>query len=124
MWSGAQEGWGLTSDGYELYVSDGSSRLTVVDPFTFTTTRSIQVETSSGYSVSNLNELEYCPDDGLIYANIWFQNRIVGIDPQTGEVKRDYDLTSLQSTETAYQQEQQNSDSSNVLNGIAYDTET
>jgi len=105
------EGWGLTTDGKGLILSDGSSQIRFIEATNFTVQRMINV-TENGGPVTNLNELEYIK--GEIYANVWQTDRIVRIDPATGKVLNDYDLTGLlpladRTPET------------DVLNGIAYD---
>jgi len=107
------EGWGLTYDGNELILSDGSASLYFIDPDTFVTTREIQV-TLDGDPVRSLNELEYI--DGEVWANVWQTNFIVRIDPSTGKVNALINLTGL-SEQTV------RSESEAVLNGIAYDHE-
>jgi glutamine cyclotransferase len=86
------EGWGLTNDGTQLIMSDGSSTLTFRDPRTFTATRTIKV-TAAGMPVERLNELEYA--GGWIWANIWLTNRIARIDPKTGKVNAWLDVSEL-----------------------------
>ena len=76
------EGWGLCHDGTSLFMSDGSSTLTVRDPNSFEVTGSISV-TRDGFSVRSLNELE-CVGD-RIWANIYLTDRIVEIDKATGQ---------------------------------------
>ncbi len=105
------EGWGLATDGQSLILSDGSSRIRFIDPASFRVTRSINV-TDSGTPVRELNELEYV--NGEIYANIWHDNRIATIDPQSGHVNAWIDLTGLMP-------EGELQDPEAVLNGIAYD---
>ena len=61
-----REGWGMTTDGKDLILSDGTSNLTFMDPTTFKTVRSISVTDNNG-PVGNINELEYIK--GSIYAN-------------------------------------------------------
>lgn len=111
------EGWGLTTDGAVLYMSDGSSRIAVRDPASFEVVRTIDVE-DGGAPVALLNELEYI--DGSIWANVYQTNRIARIDPATGAVQEWLDLSAL-ATEVAQQGQ-----SIDVLNGIAWkaDTET
>ncbi|MDT8427522.1 MAG: glutaminyl-peptide cyclotransferase [Pseudomonadales bacterium] len=105
------EGWGLTYDGEHLILSDGSARLRFIDPETFVTVRSIDVNLA-GEAVRNLNELEYI--DGQIWANIWMNNEIVQIDPDSGSVTGIIDLAPLPAmTETG--------GNDAVLNGIAWD---
>ena len=66
----------------------------------------------SGISVDEINELEYA--NGLIWANIWGENSIISIDPETGTVEGRYDLSDLREQAT------NEYSGSNVLNGIAY----
>lgn len=104
------EGWGITHDGRHLIMSDGSSRLRLLDPVTFKQVRSLGVH-DGGVPVSQLNELEFIK--GEIYANIWQTNQIAIINPVTGLVRGWIDLSGLLTPE-----EMQKTD---VLNGIAYD---
>jgi len=106
------EGWGLTTDGNSLILSDGSATLYFLDPQTLQTTRTVQVS-QGGQPVEQLNELEYI--QGEVYANIWYQDVIVRIDPSSGQVLGQIDLSSLREGENA-------PDPADVLNGIAYDT--
>jgi glutamine cyclotransferase len=105
------EGWGLTTDGKSLILSDGSDQIRYLEPLTFAVQRTISVK-ENGQPVSNLNELEFIK--GEIYANIWQTDRIVRIDPATGNVLRDYDLSGLLLP-------QDRDATTDVLNGIAYD---
>lgn len=107
------EGWGLTSDGERLYMSDGTSVIRVIDPQTFKRTGSISV-LYEGKSVPYLNELEWI--GGRIWANIYTLDQIIIIDPQTGSVEGLIDLTGILPEEDIYA-------STDVLNGIAYDAE-
>ncbi|RJF72615.1 MULTISPECIES: glutaminyl-peptide cyclotransferase [Deinococcus] len=86
------EGWGLTTDGQQLIMSDGSPVIVWRAPKTFAVTRSITV-TANGQAVKNLNELEYV--QGQLYANIWLTDRIARIDPQTGKVTAWIDVSRL-----------------------------
>jgi len=105
------EGWGLTTDGQSLILSDGSSRIQFIDPANFRVTRSINVTDGSG-PVRELNELEYVK--GEIYANVWHEDRIATIDPLSGRVNSWIDLTGLMPAGELQDPEA-------VLNGIAYD---
>jgi glutamine cyclotransferase len=105
------EGWGLTTDGQKLIMSDGTANLYFLDPVTLNVTGSVEVHDSSG-PVTQLNELEYVKGD--IYANIFEQKQIVIINPATGLVKGWIDLSSLHDPSESV-------DMNNVLNGIAYD---
>jgi glutamine cyclotransferase len=104
------EGWGLTYDGQELLMSDGSSTLYRRDPETFAEVGQIEVLDGTE-AVQHLNELEYI--DKLIWANIWLTDEIVLIDPASGQVVARLDLSGLLPSEA-----QADAD---VLNGIAYD---
>ena len=105
------EGWGLTQDGKNLYMSDGSADLRVLNPDTFAELKRLHV-TDLGQPVDNLNELEYVK--GEIYANIWQTTRIARISPLTGKVTGWIDCTGLQPDTPPNQP-------IDVLNGIAYD---
>jgi glutamine cyclotransferase len=106
----AGEGWGLTHDGDELIMSDGSATIRFRDPQTFAVTRELEVR-HDGVPLSRLNELEYV--EGEIWANIWYDDRIARISPADGKVLGFIDLTTL------YPQSARGSEA--VLNGIAYD---
>jgi glutamine cyclotransferase len=105
------EGWGLTTDGKSLIASDGSEQIRFLNPATFKVERTIDV-VENGQRIVNLNELEYI--HGQIFANVWKTDRILKIDPATGKVLRDYNLSGLLSAEDHQQ-------FLDVLNGIAYD---
>jgi glutamine cyclotransferase len=107
----AGEGWGMTSDGKRLIMSDGTATLRFLDPETLTETGGIPV-TWQGEPVAMLNELEYV--DGEILANVWMTSRIARIDPASGQVIDWIDLTPL-----ARQTGGDGRDT--VLNGIAWD---
>lgn len=106
------EGWGITSYGKYLIMSDGTDALYILDPDTFKVTGLIKVR-YNGQPVKGLNELEYIR--GRIYANVWPTRRIVIISPENGEVRACINLDGLLSKE--------NSSNTDVLNGIAYDSE-
>jgi glutamine cyclotransferase len=105
------EGWGLTADGKNLILSDGTSTLRFFDPLTFHETRRIVVK-DHNTPVTELNELEFV--HGQIYANVWHTDRIARISPATGQVLGWIDLAGLLPAA-------QRSDPEAVLNGIAYD---
>ena len=104
------EGWGLTDDDELLIMSDGSATLRFLDPASFAVVRTVDV-TFEDLPVANLNELEYI--DGEVWANIWYDERVVRIDPSTGRVKGWIDLGAL------YPATERSSEA--VVNGIAYD---
>lgn len=103
------EGWGLTNNGIELIYSDGSETVRFMSPGTGQVLRTITV-TEQGLPVKLLNELEWV--EGSIWANVWQSNRIVIIDPVSGEVTGTIDLRGL----LPPQEYRQGTD---VLNGIA-----
>lgn len=104
------EGWGLTTDGSRLIVSDGSSSIRFHHPDTFAETSRLTV-LADGQPVNRLNELEFI--NGEIWANIWYQDRIARISADTGEVLGWIDLSGLNPSRRG---------SEDVLNGIAYDS--
>jgi glutamine cyclotransferase len=104
------EGWGLTYDGKQLIMSDGSSNLYFLDPVTFQRVGQVQVH-DGRTSVAQINELEYV--NGSVYANIFQQRTIAIINPETGQVTGWVDLSGLQGAP--------DTNPETVLNGIAYD---
>ena len=103
------QGWGITHNGSALIMSDGTATLYFLDPETFQTIGQIEVHDEE--PVALLNELEYI--HGRVYANIWKEDKIAIIDPQTGQVMGWIDLTGINDSE--------NQNTGSVLNGIAYD---
>ncbi len=77
------EGWGLTTDGEKLIMSDGSNIIYFLDKDYFSEIERIEVYDNKG-PVNMLNELEYIK--GEIFANIYGQDYIVIIDAKTGKV--------------------------------------
>lgn len=86
------EGWGLTHNGKELIMSNGSSEIRFVDPKTFQTLRTEKVMDGSR-EIDQLNELEHV--NGVIYANIYLSDRVVRIDAATGKVTGWLDFSDL-----------------------------
>ena len=107
----AGEGWGLTTDGEKLYMSDGTANIYTLDPATFKREKRTTV-TLRGETLNFLNELEWI--DGKIWANVYTTDQIVIIDPATGAVEGIVDLTGLLPEEDV-------TPATDVLNGIAYD---
>jgi glutaminyl-peptide cyclotransferase len=105
------EGWGLTTDGHRLIMSDGTDQIRFIDPKTFKEDRRIGVK-ALGQPVYRLNELEYVK--GEIYANVWGTDQVMRIDPATGEVAGVIDFTGLLPS-------RDRDNNTDVLNGIAYD---
>ena len=104
------EGWGITFDGNRLIMSDGTDNLYFLDPATHQNIGHVAVH-DGNISVSELNELEYVKGD--VYANIWPQQKIAIINPETGQVKAWINLTQLENSMAL--------NAENVSNGIAYD---
>ena len=105
------EGWGLTNDGRQIYMSDGSAEIRVLDARTLAEKRRIQVR-DGGASINELNELEWV--DGEILANVWQTDRIARISPATGQVAGWIDCSGM--LPSVFR-----SSPDAVLNGIAYD---
>lgn len=122
-WSG--EGWGITNDGIQLIISDGSDKLYFVEPGTLKLKKVLSIRDQYG-AVNNLNELEMI--DGYVFANRWQYDYILKIEPSSGFVvgtlgMQDFlkknskkDLSYLDKPGSTAQQ------SGAVLNGIAYDS--
>lgn len=111
-----KEGWGLTSDGTNLIMSDGTSDLTFLEPKNLNFLKSINVNTINYDMADQLNELEYI--NGFIYANIWRTNTIIKIDPATGKIVGSLDLSALAAkAKSKYK-------NSLEMNGIAFDPVT
>lgn len=109
-----RQGWGLTTDGKDLIMSDGSATLYYLDPNTMMDKHSVKV-TLEGREVENLNELEYI--EGEIWANIYLSDEIVRIDPSSGKVTGVINLRGILPASLR-------KPSTDVLNGIAYDPQT
>jgi glutamine cyclotransferase len=105
------EGWGLTHDGKNLIMSNGTERLIFLNPATMAPGRSLRV-LDRGAPVNYLNELEFIK--GEIFANIWQEDFIAIISPKTGEVAGWLDLSALR---------EELPQSAEALNGIAFDPE-
>jgi glutaminyl-peptide cyclotransferase len=108
------EGWGLAAHGNELYMSDGTSEIRVLDGKTLREKRRLKVR-NGDKPVLELNELEFV--EGEIFANVWQTDKIARISPQTGRVLGWIDLQGLLGP-----MYQRHPDA--VLNGIAYDAAT
>lgn len=107
------EGWGITTFGDTLIVSDGTEVLRLLDPRDFSEIGRLQVYDQEG-PIKSLNELEHI--DGLIYANVYTEDYIVVVDPSSGKVLQKIDLSGLLSDEQKSKLDPVN----DVLNGIAY----
>ena len=105
------EGWGLTTDGKSLIMSDGTSNITIRNPETFAVERTVSV-TLRGQKVAYLNELEYIK--GEIWANVYGTDQIVRIKPDSGVVTGVVNCAGLLPAA-------QRRPRTDVLNGIACD---
>lgn len=109
-----REGWGLTTNGTDLIMSDGSDKLFFLDPMTFAVRKTVPV-TLNGRALSYLNELELI--DGEIWANVYGEDYLVIIDPVSGVVKGVMDCRNLLPASLR-------DGNTDVLNGIAYNPAT
>ncbi|WP_299261715.1 glutaminyl-peptide cyclotransferase [uncultured Aquimarina sp.] len=110
----SKEGWGLCNDGKQIYKSDGTEKIWILDPETLAEKSYIEVTTHKKIK-SKFNELEWI--DGKIYANTWQKDGIAVINPKNGALEAVIDLSGLREKVT------QHSDL-DVLNGIAYKKDT
>jgi len=108
------ERWGITSDGKNFFISNGTAVIDCVEPVQFSVIRNINVH-DGGNAIGNLNELEFIHDE--IWANIYMKNIIARISPQTGEILGWIDLSPLYDLLPAHCRV-------DVLNGIAYDKDS
>ncbi|WP_022660359.1 glutaminyl-peptide cyclotransferase [Paucidesulfovibrio longus] len=106
-----REAWGLAAGPETLYLSDGSERISLLSPTSMAETGSIVVRDGTK-AVSQLNELEYVR--GYLLANIWFEDSIAVIEPETGRVSAWIDLAPLRPLLGP---------DAGVANGIAWDGE-
>ncbi len=107
------EGWGLTTDGKSLIMSQGTSNLYYINPDSLTFIKLLSIQNNNGFA-NNLNELEYI--NGFIYANEWLTSNILKIDPATGYVVGKLDLSKqVAEVKTKHPAAEE-------LNGIAYDS--
>ena len=105
------EGWGLSHDGTNLIMSDGSSRLYFLDTATLKIVRTLEVTDNMG-PVNNLNELEVV--DSVVYANIWQTPKIARIDLASGNVTGYMDISLINDQAVS------RNPNADVLNGIAW----
>ncbi len=111
------QGWGLTNNGTDLIISDGTAKLYFVNPDDFRLKSTIGV-TENDSPVYMLNELEYV--DGFVFANVYQTDKIVKIDPASGFVIGKMDFTGIKEKFFA----DKITDRTDYFNGIAYDSAT
>jgi glutaminyl-peptide cyclotransferase len=108
-----KEGWGLTTDGKNIIMSDGTHVLTYLDPKTMQVVKTLPVS-EYNYAKDHINELEFI--NGYIYANVWTTQTIVKIDTATGKIVAKLDLTALAENARSLHPR------SLEMNGIAFDS--
>ncbi|MBX9783071.1 MAG: glutaminyl-peptide cyclotransferase [Chitinophagaceae bacterium] len=108
------EGWGLTNDGKNLIVSDGSDLIYFWDPVTLTEVRRISVQDHTGLR-NNINEMEYI--NGFIYANVYMTDEVLKIKPDSGHVVGRIDFSGLKASYPEL-----GNPPSDYFNGIAWDS--
>lgn len=106
------EGWGLTNDGKNLIMSDGSQFLTWINPNDFSVVKRIEVGNNKTIYKS-VNELEYI--NGTIYANVYTTEMIVQIDPETGRILSEISFPNM------IKMYHHQKDRIDLMNGIAWD---
>lgn len=111
----SEEGWGLTTDGTYLIMSDGTSNISYIDAATYKVIKNVRV-TENHDPINKLNELEYV--NGFLYANIYTTSNIVKIDTNTGEVVGRLDCSSIDREARAKYR------GAMEMNGIAWDAAT
>lgn len=105
------EGWGMTTDGTSLILSNGSNKIQYLDPKSRQVIRTLEVYEGE-YPLLQINELEWIK--GEIFANVWRTERIVRIDPESGKVTGVIDMSGILAPSERTME-------TDVLNGIAYD---
>lgn len=111
----SEQGWGLTNDGKNLIMSNGTNQIIWLNPDDYSEVRRIQVANNKGI-YNNINELEYI--EGTLFANVYTTNLIIEIDPETGKVLSEINMDGILSM---YQNPEEKID---YMNGIAYDSES
>ena len=110
----SKEGWGLCNDGQQLYKTDGSENIWILNAETLEEERFVQAYTNKGRLI-NLNELEWV--EGKIYANRYQKNGVAIINPINGAIEAVLDFKDLKNKVT-------NHPGLDVLNGMAYNPDT
>lgn len=108
----SSEGWGLANDGNNLYKSDGTEKIWIIDPVTLKEIDNIEIVTDKK-KVKNINELEIV--DEKIYANTYQFNKdvVLVINKLTGSVDGIIDFGNLRNKVKQH-------NNLDVLNGIAF----
>lgn len=111
----SKEGWGLANDGQQLYKSDGTEKIWILNAETLAEQDNIQTVTNKTIA-TQLNELEWV--EGKIYANTYQKNGVAIINPKNGAIEGVINFEGLrEKLGNAADLDPVN----DVLNGIAYD---
>ena len=110
----SEQGWGMTNDGENLIMSNGTNQIIWLNPEDFSEIKHIQVANKRGI-INNINELEYI--NGTLFANVYTTNLIIEIDPETGKVLSEINMEGILNL---YQNPEEKID---YMNGIAWDAE-
>ena len=110
----SKEGWGLCNDGLQLYKTDGTENIWILNSETLEEENFFQAYTNKG-KLANLNELEWV--EGKIYANRYQKNGVAIINPKNGAIEAVLDFKDLKNKVT-------NHPGLDVLNGMAYNPQT
>ncbi|MEO7658905.1 MAG: glutaminyl-peptide cyclotransferase, partial [Pyrinomonadaceae bacterium] len=122
------EGWGITTDGTNLFMTDRTHVMRVLNPETFKSVKMLAIMREDGKPLMQINELEYVK--GEIWANIWHSeqqdilgkpNYIARIDPQNGKILGWIDLAGISPDDQPKGSNPYDPKAENTLNGIAYD---
>jgi len=115
----SKEGWGLTTDGKLLIMSDSSAQLIFIDPETWHEVKRVTVVDAEHQPVTWINELEWV--DGMLLANHFLSQELLVINPNTGTIDAWFDLSSLNPARTPRCKCRCGPP---TANGIAYDPDT
>ena len=117
------EGWGMTTDGTNLFITQSTHVIKVMNPETFATVRTIPVMREDGKPLMQINELEMVK--GELWSNVWHSeqsdilgkpNYIARIDPNSGKLLGWINLAGISPDDQGKPGQEEN-----TLNGIAYD---
>ena len=117
-YSQSKEGWGLTNNGEQLYKSDGTEKIWILNKETLAEENFIQTVTNRSIS-TKLNELEWV--EGKIYANTYQKDGVAIINPENGAIEGVINFSGLREQLGNTNELDAVND---VLNGIAYNPET
>ena len=124
------DGWGMTTDGSALYMTQGTHVMKVLDAETFKQAQTIAVMREDGKPLMQINELEWIK--GEIWANVWHSekpdilgksNYIARIEPSTGKLLGWIDLANISAADQPKTNDPEDPKAENTLNGIAYDAQ-